>query len=88
MKYRVEIGRRAERQFRRIRDRGLKRRILEAMASLEDNPRPHGCEKIGGVYYRVRVGGYRVIYAVLEGEGLVLIDSVKRRDESTYREYR
>lgn len=87
MKYRVEISRRAERQFRRIRDRGLKRRILEAMAALEDNPRPRGCEKIGRAYYRVRVGGYRVIYAVLEDEELVLIDSVKRRDERTYREY-
>ena len=35
--------------------------------------------------YRVRVGNYRVIYVVLDNEGVVIIARVARRSESTYR---
>ncbi len=34
--------------------------------------------------YRVRVGDYRVIYAVLDDERVVIIAQVTRRSESTY----
>lgn len=88
MKYRVEIGPRAERHIGKIRSKKIKRAILERIAALQDDPRPHGSERIKEQYYRVRVGDYRIIYAILDDEKLVLKDSVKFKEKDTYREYR
>jgi mRNA interferase RelE/StbE len=60
-----------------------KKKILDKIHSLTDNPRPFGYKKL--VYYteyfRVRVGNYRIIYTILDGKLLVVIAEVTdRRD--------
>ena len=49
-------------------------RIIELLKSLEENPRPHGCKKLKGYknYWRIRVGDYRIIYAI--EEVILLVD--------------
>lgn len=63
------------------------RRAAAKLLALEKDPRPPGCEKLGGEYnlYRVRVGDIRIIYLIDEPNKRVDIGGVKRRSERTYR---
>lgn len=55
-------------------------RILAKLASLKDDPRPHGCEKLSGQErYRVRQGDYRIIYEVADKVLLVFVVKVGHR---------
>jgi mRNA interferase RelE/StbE len=67
----------------KIRDKDLDR-IATAIRSLKENPRPPGCKKIRNVIYRIRVGYWRVIYAVYDKDKLVVVGKVERRSEDTY----
>jgi len=63
-------------------------RILAALRGLAENPRPAGCVAVktaGKNTYRIRVGGYRVIYTVLDNEQVVIVARVTRRGERTYK---
>ena len=81
--YRVELASRAQRELERLRepDRG---RIAAALAKLGRDPRPTGSVKLKGPLYRVRVGPYRIIYAVSDAEELVVAVKVARREKDTY----
>ena len=49
--------------------------ILDAIADLEENPKPIGYKKLTGRDgYRIRVGDYRIIYDVFDTE--LIIDIV------------
>ncbi len=52
--------------------------------ALADNPRPTGSLKLAGAtnLYRVRVGAYRVVYAIDDQRSLVEITIVAHRRES------
>ena len=56
-------------------------RVMAAIGSLRDDPRPHGCEKVSAQdRYRVRIGSYRVVYTI---DAVVTVFVVKighRRD--------
>ncbi|OGD16600.1 MAG: addiction module antitoxin, partial [Candidatus Aminicenantes bacterium RBG_16_63_14] len=57
-------------------------RIIERIRSLEQNPRPHGCEKLSALErYRVRQGDYRIVYAVDDGEKSVDVVKIGHRSE-------
>ena len=63
-------------------------RVVQAMRSLRENPRPDGFVHLEDRLYRIRVGRYRVIYAVFDKEVVVLVCKVARRTEATYRDLR
>ena len=45
--------------------REVHERIIKRLLALRANPRPPGAKKLwGGERYRVRVGGYRVLYTI------------------------
>ena len=83
-KYRVELlDRKIRRQLDRIHEPDFSR-IANAILQLEDNPRPPGCRKLRGLEgWRIRVGHWRVIYYIDDGEKLVTVVSVRRRREDT-----
>ena len=84
--YRVEASStRIKRELRSVplHDR---ERVIKAIESLAENPRPYGIVQLEPNVYRLRVGGYRVIYKVFDKEQLVIIGRVARRSESTYRD--
>lgn len=68
MTYDVEFTTAAARQIRKL-PRPARDRILDAVASLVDEPRPHGSRRLAGeeIAWRMRVGDYRVIYEVEDG---------------------
>ena len=66
----------------------LRQRIDRAIRALTEDPRPAGCKSVKDApreTYRVRIGAYRVIYTVLDAEGVIVVARVRKRDESTYR---
>ena len=56
------------------------RRILQRIRSLEDDPRPPGCEKLSGQErYRLRQGVYRIVYEIHDKVLVVLIVKIGHR---------
>jgi mRNA-degrading endonuclease RelE of RelBE toxin-antitoxin system len=51
--------------------------LLRIQANPEEEGRPLGTELAGK--WRKRVGGYRIIYRVLDGGALVIVDAILRR---------
>ena len=64
------------------------RRITAALRELGENPRPRGSTRIRGDIYRIRVGRFRVLYSIDDLERTIIIGSVRRRSEDTYRDVR
>jgi mRNA interferase RelE/StbE len=62
-------------------DKPVRERVAKAIDALEGDPRPAGCEMLKGShgYYRVRVGAYRIVYTVNDGELVVLVVDVNHR---------
>ncbi|MDO8881257.1 MAG: type II toxin-antitoxin system RelE/ParE family toxin [Coriobacteriia bacterium] len=55
-------------------------RIMERIGALADDPRPRGCEKLSALErYRVRVGDYRIVYAIKDAELVVWVVRVGHR---------
>jgi mRNA interferase RelE/StbE len=81
--YRITVKRSAERELRRI-DRPMIPRILVAIHNLAANPHPVGSRKLVGskAEYRIRIGNYRVIYAVDEAEQVVDIQRIRHRKDA------
>ena len=81
--YRLELRPRAQREFDRLPG-GDQGRVLAALVALADEPRPRRTAKLGGSMYRLRVGPFRVIYAVFDRDQLVLVGKIARREKDTY----
>ncbi len=80
-KYTVTFSRKAQKKLNRLSD-NLAEPILNALASLADNPRPNGYIKLKGFNaYRIRVGSYRIIYEIFDRILVVeIIDLGDRKD--------
>jgi len=86
-KYRVIVPKNVARYMKKL-PTGDRARILVAAESLALDPRPPGCVKLKTKdlgEYRVRMGPYRILYDVDDGELVVAIIAVKRRAEDTYK---
>jgi mRNA interferase RelE/StbE len=59
----------------------VRQRLDKHILALADDPRPRGCKKLAGARnrYRIRVGDYRVLYAVQDDALVVLIVRVGHR---------
>ena len=81
MKYTVLIERYAQKQILKL-DKKIIPVIKTAIASLADNPRPHGYKKLKGEdAYRIRVGDYRIIYEINDNTIIVTVVSVGHRKD-------
>ena len=80
MSYRIEWVVSAEREFLRL-PKAERRRIGERVEALAEKPRPAGCVKLSGVanLWRIRVGDYRVIYAIHDAVEVLTITRVGHR---------
>lgn len=59
--------------------------VKKAILSLEQEPRGHQVKKLQGRdYYRLRVGDWRVIFAISDPQKLVTIIAIERRTSTTY----
>ena len=88
MAYQLEISQRVRKAMVRF-PRQDQARILVALRQLAEDPRPAGCRLVRTApkgTYRVRVGDYRLVYAVLDDGQVIVVARVVRRSESTYRD--
>ncbi len=81
MSYEIILLKSVQKALDRLPDEVV-RRILQRLSELETNPRPPDGKKLKGrPAWRVRVGDYRVIYEVHDGELLVFVVTVGHRRE-------
>jgi mRNA interferase RelE/StbE len=81
MSYKVIIKGSAKKELKRI-DYQMHDRIIEHIMGLQENPRPMGCEKLGGQdSYRIRIGDYRVAFTIDDKAKLVEIIKIGDRKE-------
>jgi mRNA interferase RelE/StbE len=85
MAYQLKLHRDVEKQLRRI-PKKFQERLVETMRSFRNDPRPHGSEHLQDELYRVRIGSYRIVYAVFDDEVVVVVCKAGRRSEKTYRD--
>jgi len=83
----VEVSRPAQRSLRSLRkDRQLLGRIDRAIRALALEPRPRGCKMLVGRRFenlcRIRVGDWRILYAIEDDRLVVLILDVLSRDQA------
>jgi len=81
--YDVVFARSARKELERL-DELLSSRILRRIELLARTPRPEGCRKLQGAsnLWRIRIGDYRVLYAVDDARRLVDIIAVRHRSEA------
>ena len=58
-------------------------RISDAIDRLAEEPRPEGCKKLKGIEdtWRIRVGDYRIIYAISEEITIVEVLKIGHRKD-------
>lgn len=77
--YEIRLHPQAAKAYRRLRGPS-RERIRAAIDALAAEPRPYGAQKLAGRDdYRIRVGDYRVVYAVDDRERLVLVARIAHR---------
>lgn len=59
-------------------------RVAAKIDSLTEQPRPAGCKKLRGAdaLWRVRVGDYRIIYAIDDTAAIVEVQVIRHRKDA------
>ena len=80
--YRIELKKSAAKEVEKLKNRTVRKQIVERIQKLAEDPRPPDCEKLSGSeHYRVRQGSYRIVYSIYDE--VLLVEVVKvghRRD--------
>ena len=85
MDYEIRLRRAAQKELDGISGRNYKM-LARAISGLEQNPRPPGVKKLADSgLWRVRIGRYRIVYAIDDDNKLVTVVRVARRKEGTYK---
>jgi mRNA interferase RelE/StbE len=83
--YRIELRHAAQKQLDELPERNYNA-IAKVISSLEQEPRPLRVKKLSDTgLWRVRVGKYRIVYAVDNELQLVTIVRIAGRREDTYK---
>ena len=85
MSYQVRLRRGAWREIDKVVGRDYEI-VANAISALEQQPRPARVKKLAeSGLWRIRVGRYRVVYAINDVERLVIVVRIARRREDTYK---
>ncbi len=81
--YHITFARGARKELEAL-DAAVLRRVWPKIKALTQEPRPAGCRKLQGERYlwRIRVGDYRVVYAVYDDSRTVDIIAVRHRSRA------
>jgi len=82
-KWKVIILRQPEKVLHKL-PQDLLKRMRSVMQKLADDPRPAGCKKLAGYdnLYRLRIGGWRVSYAVEDDQLVILVLEIAPRGDA------
>ena len=79
-KYSTRIKKSALKELEAVGTKVDRRRIVKRIESLATDPRPPGSSKLSGMdRYRVRQGGYRILYTIEDMELVVYVIKVGDR---------
>ena len=79
--YNLKFHRDFEKELKSIPKKDVGR-ILAAVDELRTNPTPQGSTKLAGSdAYRIRIGSYRVIYTINDGEHVIFVLKVAHRKD-------
>ncbi len=80
--YAIVFARSARKELEALDAKHLER-IFRRIEALAEEPRPSGCKKLAGskLLWRIRVGDYRVIYAIYDDTHLVDVVAVRHRKD-------
>jgi len=88
--YALELHRRARRYLERLSLGSPDdfARIAAALDDLAGDPRPAGSAKLHarGPVWKLRVGEYRIVYAIFDPDKLVSVEEIMRRSTRSYKE--
>ena len=81
--YTITFARSARKELATL-DAPVVKRVLPTIEALAQEPRPSGCRKLRGEenLWRIRVGDYRVVYAIYDEERIVDISAVRHRSDA------
>ena len=80
--YKLFIKSSAAKEIAAIATKKDRRRVVDKIRSLADEPRPVGCKKLSGAErYRLRVGRYRILYAIDDDRLIVSVVKVGDRKD-------
>lgn len=82
MKYAVQFSPRAQRDLRSPPAQVVQR-VLPRIETLTDEPRPAGAKKLSGDHdvWRIRIGDYRILYAINDHIRIVEVRKVGHRKD-------
>lgn len=82
-RYEITFARPARRELEAL-EAPLVGRIWARIRALRDQPRPAGCRKVQGeeAVWRIRVGGYRVLYEINDASRMIDIVAVRHRRDA------
>lgn len=85
MSYAIKVASRGvEKQLAAVPE-DVREHMVARIRGLADQPRPKGIKALARDVYRLRITRYRVIYKILEKEGVILIGKVALRTEGTFK---
>jgi len=79
--YRISIRKQALKELEAL-PKNESRKVIAAIDTLANNPRPAGCKKIKGEHefiWRIRVGDYRVLYKIEDVIKVVEVGKIGHR---------
>ncbi|CAN2042938.1 mRNA interferase RelE/StbE [Candidatus Magnetomoraceae bacterium gMMP-15] len=82
MNYQIIIPKPVQKQLDKLSSK-LRKRVLNEILKLRENPRPRTCSKLR-MYeneYRIRIGNYRVRYEINDKDSVVLLLHCKHRKD-------
>ncbi len=82
MKWQIILKKSARKELEALPDE-IMQRIYDQLTVLQDNPFPRQSKKLRGEQgYRLRVGGYRVLYDLGDDHQIVNVYAVRHRREA------
>lgn len=81
--YELRLVRSARKELEALPD-GVLARIARQLDLLSETPRPSGCRKLRGAtdLWRLRVGNYRIIYAIDDMARLIEVRAIRDRKDA------
>ncbi len=80
--YKILIKRSAQKEIESVGTKKDRRRIVDRILDLANNPKPPGSEKLSGSpYYRIRQGRYRIVYEIQDDVLLIHVLKVGHRKD-------
>ena len=78
----AHIEKQALKFLEKLKDKQLRKRLMDRIDELEDDPFPRDCRTVEGYdqkVYRVRVGDYRILYYVIFEKQAVYVFIIDKR---------